>query len=181
MIDPDQTYSARAAAAELGIDERTIRRAIRVGEIPATRSGRWFVMAGGDLLAWSATRLASRSTSAGAADGEIDDDGASSRRAGTRTPNDPETAVYQRLYLAERDRAEALAQEVAVWRERATVADSRAQAVEAQLAALAGVTGPAPLLASAATTPTPPSSTPAATTTSPASAGLFARLRRRGP
>jgi hypothetical protein len=116
MIDPDRMYTARSAAAATDLDERTIRRAVRVGDLPATRRGRLFVIAGGDLLAWLRARAAGDQAT-----------------AATSTPP-PDVISFERLYLAERQRSEDLAREAAVWRERATGAEERLAALVASTA-----------------------------------------------
>ncbi len=52
MTDP--TLTATEAARRLGVNERTIRRAIERGELVATRSGRAFLIAERDLLNYAA-------------------------------------------------------------------------------------------------------------------------------
>lgn len=154
MIDPKRAYTARSAAEATDLDERTIRRAVRVGELPATRSGRLHVIGGGDLARWFAAR-----PTAAAVPPIVEVD------PHPVTAVDQVEAIFERLYLAERQRAEDLAREAAGWRARAEVAEERAIAAERQLAQLP-----------ATTSTTAPASPPTPQT----GGGWFARRRRRG-
>jgi predicted ATPase/DNA-binding CsgD family transcriptional regulator len=54
---PDRSLSAREAAAELGVDERTIRRAIGRGDLVASKRGGVFQIVARDLASYRETHL----------------------------------------------------------------------------------------------------------------------------
>lgn len=52
LIDPAAVYTVATAVLALDIPSASIRRAIRIGELPAVRRSRRLYIAGRDLLAW---------------------------------------------------------------------------------------------------------------------------------
>jgi excisionase family DNA binding protein len=124
--------SAHAAAARLGVSDRTVRRWIASGRLKADKAAGEFQIALEDL-----DTLTGHGAAAAAASGQDPDNAAASDTEGSRLDAAPAAALSAELValvaLIERQQAQLLerTEAAAMWQARAQVLDERVRALEA--------------------------------------------------